>query len=224
MKIALLPIGSTECHGPHLPVETDWIAAEELCRRVKEKLGKKGVIAEILPSVKVSPARATSKSPGTVVNSPEEFIDDLYRIAEKHKPDYLFIIAGHWGTTIKACLVVAGERIHDRLGIEYFAMDYPDTRPKGLVKSKVPDRHGGEIETSLMLRIAPGKVGDYKKLKPKERWYWPDEVFCAFSKKDILDVQYIGSPALADAKTGEVILEESAKKLADAIAKIVKAI
>jgi creatinine amidohydrolase len=37
--LALLPVGSTEAHGPHLPLGVDVLIAEEVCRRVSERLG-----------------------------------------------------------------------------------------------------------------------------------------------------------------------------------------
>lgn len=37
-ELAILPVGSIEQHGPHLPVMTDWAIATELGRRVAEKM------------------------------------------------------------------------------------------------------------------------------------------------------------------------------------------
>jgi len=36
--VALLPVGSTEAHGPHLPLSVDVVIAEEVCRRIGERL------------------------------------------------------------------------------------------------------------------------------------------------------------------------------------------
>ena len=36
--VALLPVGSTEAHGPHLPLSVDVVIAEEVCRRVAARL------------------------------------------------------------------------------------------------------------------------------------------------------------------------------------------
>ena len=52
MKISLLPIGSIECHGPHLPVDTDWLLAEAICKGVYEKLKGKMEIHGSVPAFK----------------------------------------------------------------------------------------------------------------------------------------------------------------------------
>ena len=41
--VALLPIGSTEAHGPHLPLSVDVVIAEEVCRRVRARLERAAV-------------------------------------------------------------------------------------------------------------------------------------------------------------------------------------
>src|SRR5690606_39759500 len=37
--IAILPLGATEQHGPHLPQETDWIIAQAVAGRLEQRLG-----------------------------------------------------------------------------------------------------------------------------------------------------------------------------------------
>ena len=51
-EIAIIPVGSVEQHGPHLPVMTDWIIAQDLGRRVAEKMG-----AFLLPALPISTLR-----------------------------------------------------------------------------------------------------------------------------------------------------------------------
>ena len=36
-ELAILPIGSTEQHGPHLPMCTDYVVATEISKRIAEK-------------------------------------------------------------------------------------------------------------------------------------------------------------------------------------------
>src|SRR6476659_6429433 len=47
--IALLPVGSTEAHGPHLPLSVDVVIAEEVCRRLAKRLEPRDVV--IFPAV-----------------------------------------------------------------------------------------------------------------------------------------------------------------------------
>jgi len=51
-EIAIIPVGSLEQHGPHMPVMTDWAIAAEMGKRVAEKLG-----AFLLPALQSSDSR-----------------------------------------------------------------------------------------------------------------------------------------------------------------------
>ena len=54
--VALLPCGSTEAHGPHLPLGTDVIISEGIAAFALPKLEEKGVTAFVLPSLAYAPA------------------------------------------------------------------------------------------------------------------------------------------------------------------------
>jgi creatinine amidohydrolase len=51
MAIALLPVGALEAHGPHLPLATDVIIAEGLCRRAAAALETDGRMVAIAPAI-----------------------------------------------------------------------------------------------------------------------------------------------------------------------------
>ncbi len=61
--IALLPIGSTEAHGPHLPLSVDVVIAEEVCRRVALRLS---VDTVMFPAVAYALTDFAAPFPGTV--------------------------------------------------------------------------------------------------------------------------------------------------------------
>lgn len=48
-SVALLPVGSTEAHGPHLPLSTDVVIAEAVCARVAERLAARAREAVVFP-------------------------------------------------------------------------------------------------------------------------------------------------------------------------------
>ena len=58
-EIAIIPVGSLEQHGPHLPVMTDWAIATALGQRVAEKMG-----AFLVPAI---PVFVTEVKPGEYV-------------------------------------------------------------------------------------------------------------------------------------------------------------
>lgn len=64
--VALLPIGSTEAHGPHLPLNVDVVIAEEVCRRVAARLAAKGRATVTFPPVAYTLTDFAAAFSGTV--------------------------------------------------------------------------------------------------------------------------------------------------------------
>ncbi|MFY9571678.1 MAG: creatininase family protein, partial [Blastocatellia bacterium] len=52
--VVILPVGSTEAHGPHLPLATDVIISEEMSRRAAATLTGRGVFTLVLPAIAYS--------------------------------------------------------------------------------------------------------------------------------------------------------------------------
>src|ERR1044071_3328008 len=64
--VAILPVGSTEAHGPHLPLATDVIISEEMSRRAAEKLTAQGVETLVLPPLAYSVTDFSADFSGTI--------------------------------------------------------------------------------------------------------------------------------------------------------------
>src|SRR5258706_8722944 len=64
--VAILPVGSTEAHGPHLPLATDVIISEEMARYGAEKLKGQGIETLVLPAISYSVTDFSSDFSGTV--------------------------------------------------------------------------------------------------------------------------------------------------------------
>lgn len=67
--LALVPLGSTEAHGPHLPLATDVVISEELCRRIASALRQKDVESLIVPAVPYAVTEYAGEFAGTVTVS-----------------------------------------------------------------------------------------------------------------------------------------------------------
>jgi creatinine amidohydrolase len=64
--IAILPVGSTEAHGPHLPLATDVIISEAMSRRAAEKFITQGLDAVVLPPLSYSVTDFSADFAGTI--------------------------------------------------------------------------------------------------------------------------------------------------------------
>jgi len=64
--ILLLPLGSTEPHGPHCPLSTDITISSEVCLRAAQKLHRMGSKAYVLPPLAYSISKALEDFPGCI--------------------------------------------------------------------------------------------------------------------------------------------------------------
>ena len=64
--VALLPVGATEAHGPHLPLSTDTLIATEMARRTAVKLKERGITSLIVPAVGFTIADFGAEFAGTI--------------------------------------------------------------------------------------------------------------------------------------------------------------
>ncbi|PWT91480.1 MAG: creatininase, partial [Acidobacteria bacterium] len=79
--VVLLPIGSVEAHGPHLPLATDSIISDEMARRAADALKQKNVYALILPPIHYVVTDFSNDFPGTITISKTTFQSLLNEIA-----------------------------------------------------------------------------------------------------------------------------------------------
>jgi creatinine amidohydrolase len=155
----LLPLGSTEQHGPHLPLGTDFLYAEAVSLRVAERVN--GLVAPGLP---YGICRAMRNFPGTVSLSVETFVPLLRELLSeyvRHGARRIGLIAGHAEGAQDAAVREAALPLVEAdpalvvLAVGPYAFLDPIRREAGLVGT---DGHAGSIETSELLAIAADLV------------------------------------------------------------------
>lgn len=156
----LLPVGSTEPHGPHLPLATDAILSEEVCARAAKALRAVGVTAVAAPSLPYGVTRYARDFAGATSLSP----DTTSRVIEE--------LLGAWRAMGFACACVVNNHLEPehvealargvaRVPGAVFANQL--TRRWGRTLSqefKRGDCHAGCYETSLVLAARPELVRD----------------------------------------------------------------
>ncbi len=80
--VAIVPLGATEAHGPHLPLSTDVIIVEAMARVGAERLSARGVTAVVLPTVALTPAPFAAAFPGTIGVRPATLVALLEDVAD----------------------------------------------------------------------------------------------------------------------------------------------
>ena len=157
--VTILPTGSMEQHGPHLPLQVDHFIAN----RVSEELEKRVPETLILPPVWAGTSGHHMDFPGTITLRPRVFIDllrDMCTCMHAHGFRRMILLNGHGGN--RASLQVLGQELYAEMGFSINVIVYWDLVPelvKSLKKSKSKGMgHSGELETSLMLHLAPQLV------------------------------------------------------------------
>lgn len=157
-EIAIIPVGSLEQHGPHLPVMTDWAIASELGKRVAEKMG-----AFLVPALPISTCREQMGKKGSVWMEPVTFyqmMTDIILSLKLQGFKKVGILQCHGGIFIMTPLVRdlnARNNPDLMVALAYTGNFSPKLYEEGILETNT-ELHAGEGETARMLTIAPETV------------------------------------------------------------------
>lgn len=144
--LVLVPLGSFEQHGPHLPLDTDTRIADAVAHEVARRLGERALVA---PPVVYAASGEHQSFPGTVSIGNEALrflLVELVRSLTLWSGPVVFV-NGHGGNV--RCLSGAVSQLVEEEGRDVAWMP---CFPAG------GDAHAGHTETSLMLHLAPEHV------------------------------------------------------------------
>ncbi|GAO36905.1 creatininase [Sulfuricella sp. T08] len=157
-QAAILPVGATEQHGPHLGCGVDTVIAEDLCAAVSAGTG-----VPMLPTLPYGCSLGHSRRwPGTLALQPVTLIELVKQIGDWAYHSgirRLFIVNAH--VTNAAPLRCALEMLraeHDDLMVAVLNTATISERVRHFHFADADDWHANDAETSLMLAIAPQVV------------------------------------------------------------------
>jgi creatinine amidohydrolase len=158
-RVAVLPVGSFEQHGNYLPLITDTVVA---CAISQELADAYGLL--LLPPITISCSHEHSAWPGTTSISARTLhaiVTDVYDSVIRSGPSALVVVNGHGGNYVLGNVVQEANARGERMGLFPQRADWDDARVAGqLATTMSEDMHAGEIETSILLHVAPDLVGD----------------------------------------------------------------
>ncbi len=202
--VAVLPIGSFEQHGGHLPLATDTLIAAAIAQRVAADYN-----LLLLPPITISCSHEHADFTGTVSISSvtlHAVLTDVAASLERAGVSKLVVVNGHGGNYVLNNVVQESNVGGHRTVLFPRSEDWTDARrAAGIVTANHEDMHGGEAETSILLAAAPETV------RPSYR----DADFTADERRNLLTLGIraysesgvIGRPSLATAEKGWLLLE-----------------
>ena len=215
----IVPAGSTEAHGPHMPLDTDTHQADTVARLLAERVG-----ALVAPALPYGYAEMWMGFPGTITLSPETFQTVLAEVCGSLVRGgfrRVLILNGHRpnGTSVD----VAARRVVDEHGathpVQITAVSYWEPSAAelhALRRSEVGGMgHACELETSFQLAHRPHLV-HMERLDgvhtPLVGWdlvapVEPSRTYQAWPSAAGDDVAVFGDPRSASAESGEAFLE-----------------
>jgi creatinine amidohydrolase len=225
-RVCVLPVGTTEQHGPHLPLVTDVLTAAEMSRLAVEQVPDEAVL---LPPVYYSFNEHHMDFPGTIAISGEtiiRYVTDIGLSLARHGFEKILIVNGH-GSNVPFLDIAARNITNESTAIAAMA-SWWSLIPKELItaqrESEYPGgmAHGCELETSVLLHLRPDLVQMDKASKDisfqhTEFFYWDlqnpspiffQEWFSRYSKTGT-----VGDPTKAKAAKGELFVNAVVERM-----------
>jgi creatinine amidohydrolase len=225
--VVVLPVGTTEQHGPHLPLATDYLSAGAIARSAVEQVYPHALVMEAVP---YSFNEHHMDFPGTIHVDAHTIIDYIAAIGTSvahHGFRHITLFNGH-GSNVPF-LDIAARMITNRTNAICALASWWSLLKKedfSWRESSFPGgmSHGCEAETSLLLHLTPELVDMSKavrtieEVQTSENIWWDMEgssgVFFQefFSRNTLTGIQ--GDPTVATAEKGRQLFAAATRRLA----------
>jgi len=223
-KLVILPTGSTEQHGRHMPLDTDLFLTESVCLEVGRRAPDKVLV---LPPIAYGLNMHHIDFPGTIHIEPETFIAFCLNITKSvayHGFEKMLIVNGHGSNgplidLIARKTTLATDSLCFACAYASFLVDkFADIRDSDIMA------HADEFETSLYLHLAGERVQMDKAEKGDDRigkYVSSDSTKPHIRFNDYwgrwTELGVHGDPTVATAEKGEIIFEAAVTGLVDAV-------
>jgi creatinine amidohydrolase len=228
--VAVLPLGSIEQHGPHLPVSTDHLIASSVAAAAVSSVASAGSAQVVLlPALAYTKSDEHAWAPGTIWLSWETLMHTLIDIGRSLLTTpirRLFFLNGHGGNS--ALGQVACRELRREFGLRTF-LGHPSVPVDHGGRTSEPAElgmgiHGGFHETSMVLHLRPDLVHLERaaaavpaELTQYEQIGFGKPVSFGWLSDDFGPAGHIGDPTGANAEVGKAHFEAAVETTAAAL-------
>ncbi len=221
-RVALVPAGSTEAHGPHLPLQTDVLIALGSARRAAELLGVEGIECAIAPPLNYAVTNFGMPFAGTITLPAEtvrEIVVGVCTSLAAHGFNRIVFSNHHLEPAHFAAIQHGAQQVMES-GLARVAV--PDVREARWAATlteefRAGSRHAGAYETSLVMVERPDLVREEKRVELAPVWIdLPAQIRAGARTFEEAGSEwaYFGDPAQASVREGQRIFEALARMIA----------
>ncbi len=222
--VILVPVGSTEQHGPALPVDNDHYIASEFAKRTAERIWEEMKVT-VAPTVAYGFSHHHMEFPGTVSikeTTLSMLLVDICRSLNAHGFGPIILFNGHGGNI--PAITNALHILRDDHGVRAYAVNWWSLAMDKIKEVVTPPvYHACDMETSvawyLNQRVLQEKLVDEPGKSPVADYIVPDMMvgpptaFMATMMKEITETGNVGHSTEATEEKGEAISEVVIKRL-----------
>jgi len=226
-EVAILPWGATEPHNYHLPYGTDNYESAAIAEGAAEIAWSAGAKVVVLPTVpfgvntgQLDLRLALNMNPSTQLS----LLGDIARAISGQGVKKLVILNGHGGNDFRQMI----RELQPRVDLFICTINWW-TCVNGASYFAEPGDHAGEMETSVMLSLAPdlvlplseagpGKARKFRVAGLRDGWAWAPRRW-----SDVTEDTGTGNPAAATAGKGEKFLDAVTQKIGAFLVDLAKA-
>ena len=224
----ILPVGSTEAHGPHLPLSVDVIIAEEMAARAARRLEARGEVALTLPPLAYSVTDFSVGFTGSVsirAETATALVGDILLSLVKQGFKRIAVANAHLEPAHVATLRAACEAVKAETGVEIAFPDVTRRRWAQMLTDEFQSGacHAGQYESSLVLSARPELVREEIMSALEPKLISLSQAIKAGARSFIEiggDQAYFGNPAAATAEEGDRVFDILAGMIVTALDEI----
>jgi creatinine amidohydrolase len=231
--VCVIPCGTVEQHGPHLPLSTDFVTAGMISERAVQRVAPNALL---LPTLSYGFNEHHMDFPGTIAIPGQDYINYAANVGlslARHGFDKVLYVNGHGSN--RAFLEIAAREVCNRSDAFAALVSWWSLIPTDLLNATLTSEkpggvsHACELETSALLYLRPDLVDMSKAVRDvgfrPSKHMWRDlrvaspvvfnEQWSRFSETGIQ-----GDPTLATAEKGRVLVEAVIAGLAEVLAEL----
>ncbi len=226
-EVAVLPWGATEAHNFHLPYSTDNVETEKIAALAAERAWQQGAKVVVLPVVPFGVNTGQLDIPLCINMNPSTqalVLRDVATALAGQGIPKLVILNGHGGNDFRQMI----RELQPQIGLFACVINWYKVVDPKTIFTDLGD-HAGELETSVMLHVAPdvvrpvseagsGKAKAFKIAGFREGWAWAPRQW-----RQVTGDTGVGNPAQATVEKGQRYVEAVTGKIGDFLAALARA-